>query len=236
MLSKGSESVLLVCWIGLAHASCASSNFRHDTYHPRIDVADFRSPGENLFFPLVPGTTLKYVEKERGAVTENEVTVTHDIRTVMGVSCVVVHDVARIKGRVAEDTFDWLARDREGTVWYFGEATREISPGGLVSTLGSWEAGVGGGEPGILMPGHTTPGDPYRQEYLYGVAEDMGQIVATGETVVVPAGTFTGCVKTREWSLLESGHEFKWYAPGVGVVKETSSGGAVVELVAIEHE
>lgn len=127
MLSKGSESVLLVCWIGLAHASCASSNFRHDTYHPRIDVADFRSPGENLFFPLVPGTTLKYVEKERGAVTENEVTVTHDIRTVMGVSCVVVHDVARIKGRVAEDTFDWLARDREGTVWYFGEATREVS-------------------------------------------------------------------------------------------------------------
>ena len=79
MLSKGSESVLLVCWIGLAHASCASSNFRHDTYHPRIDVADFRSPGENLVFPLVPGTTLKYVEKERGAVTENEVTVTHDI-------------------------------------------------------------------------------------------------------------------------------------------------------------
>jgi len=39
---------------------------------------------------------------------------------------------------------------------------------------------------------------------LYNVAENMAQIVGTNETVTVPAGTFTGCVKTKEWSMLEA--------------------------------
>ena len=73
------------------------------------------------------------------------------------------------------------------------------------------------------MPGRPQPGKPYRQEYLYNVAENMAQIVATNETVTVTAGTFTGCVKTREWSMMEAGTELKWYARGVGVVKEVAT-------------
>ena len=99
-----------------------------------------------------------------------------------------------------------------------------------VSTEGSWVAGVKGGKPGIIMPAAITPGKPYRQEYQPGVAEDMGQIVAVGETVTVPAGTYTGCVKTKDWSLLEPGYEFKWYAKGVGCVREESTAKEIAEL------
>jgi len=83
------------------------------------------------------------------------------------------------------------------------------------------------------MPGHRVPGPPYWQEYLYSVAENMAQIVATNETVTVPAGTFAGCVKTKEWSMLEAGTEIKWYAKDAGIVKEISTAGDSVVLISI---
>src|SRR5262249_7575256 len=73
--------------------------------------------------------------------------------TTLAVQCVVVHDTGELK----EDTYDWFAQDRQGTVWYFGEATKEFKPGGRVSTEGSCEAGVNG-QPGIIMPANPRSG------------------------------------------------------------------------------
>ena len=200
-----------------------------------FDAANFTNPTtiDNPYYPLVPGTILKYVENDKGEISDDTVTITSDTKTITGVSCVVVHDVVTKHGRITEDTYDWVAQRNDGSVWYFGEDTKEITAGGMVSTLGSWEAGVQGSQPGILMPGHPAPGPAYRQEYGLGAAEDMGQIVALDESVTVPAGTFTGCVKTKEWSLLEAGHEFKWYARGVGVVRELATDGTEAKLVSI---
>jgi hypothetical protein len=205
-------------------------------YKPHIDPADFQATVDNPYLPLVPGTTLKYVEKAGDETKENEITVTHETKMVMGVKCVVVHDKVMKDGVLKEDTYDWYAQHKDGTVWYFGEDTKEFKSGDRVSTKGSWEAGIKGCQPGIIMPGHPKPGEPYRQEYGRGIAEDMGQVVATDETVTAPAGTFKDCVKTKDWSLLESGHEFKWYAKGVGVVKETDTDGVVATLISITHE
>lgn len=213
-------------------AGCQSLGITKADYRPKIDPANFVSTVDHPYFPLVPGTTLKYVERSHGEVVENEVTITNETKVVMGVRCVVVHDVVTEDGAVVEDTFDWYAQDKSGAVWYFGEATREFKPGGRTSTAGSWEAGVNG-EPGIIMPANPVPGAPYRQEYSPRNAEDMGQIVAVGETVSVPAGTFDACVKTKDWSMLESGSEHKWYARGVGFVQSKSGKGELAELVSI---
>ena len=201
-------------------------------YHPTIIPADFTNVVDNPYFPLVPGTTFTFVEKEGREKRENKVTVTHDTKMVMGVKCVVVHDTVSLDGVLLEETFDWYAQDKQGAVWYFGEATKEFKSGGRVSTAGSWEAGVNG-QPGIIMPANPKPGQPYRQEYSPKNAEDMGQIVAVGESVTVPHGTFKDCVKTKDWSLLESGHEHKWYAKGVGVVRTESSSGEVSTLISV---
>ena len=204
-------------------------------YRPTIDPSNFSSVVNNPYFPLVPGTTEIFSEKDGGDTLESTVTVTHDTKTIMGVKCVVVHDIVTEEGELQEDTYDWYAQDKEGTVWYFGEATKEFKGGGRVSTEGSWEAGVNG-QPGIIMPAHPAPGLPYRQEYSPDNAEDMGQVVALGETVTVPLGSFTGCVRTKEWSLLESGSEKKWYAKGIGVIRVESTGGEVMTLVSRKHE
>jgi hypothetical protein len=206
-----------------------------EPYKPAIDPANFQSKVDNPYFPLVPGTTLKYQEKGGGQMSENEITVTSDTKEIMGVKCVVVHDVVMEKGTTKEDTYDWYAQDKQGSVWYFGEATKEFKAGGRVSHEGSWEAGVKGAQPGIIMPGEPKPGKAYRQEYSPNTAEDMGQVVATNETVTVPAGTFNGCVKTKDWSLLESGNEYKWYAKGVGVVRTETTAREIGVLMSIKR-
>jgi hypothetical protein len=72
----------------------------------------------------------------------------------MGVDTAVVHDTVTLDGKPFEDTLDWYAQDRDGNVWYFGEATEEFRDDGTVDTTGSFESGVNGALPGIVMPGH----------------------------------------------------------------------------------
>ena len=60
--------------------------------------------------------------------------------------------------------------------------------------------------------------------------------IALDETVTVPAGTYTGCVRTKEWPLLEAGSEKKWYAKGIGFIRSESTGGEVVALVSMTKE
>jgi len=192
-------------------------------YNPQINPADFQTTVDNPWFPLVPGTTFTYREQIGGSKSENVVTVTHDTKVIMGVTCIVVSDIVKEKGVIIEETTDWYAQDKQGNVWYFGEDTKEYLARGKVSTKGSWEAGVDGAQPGIIMKGDPVPGEPYRQEYYAGEAEDMGQVIAVNDSVTVPYGKFTGCVKTKEWSMLEPGSENKWYARGIGNVKTKSS-------------
>ncbi len=72
----------------------------------------------------------------------------------------MVRDTVTVDGAVVEDTYDWYAQDTDGNVWYLGEDVKDYEDGKVVSTEGSWEAGVDGALPGIVMPGHATAGDP----------------------------------------------------------------------------
>jgi hypothetical protein len=221
-------AIVIVSSIARSTASAKS-----EAYHPKIDPGDFQATIDNPYYPLVPGSTRTLLEKSREGVKENEITVTRDTKVIMGVTCVVVHDVVRYKGAIQEETYEWFAQDKHGTVWYFGEDTRETGPNGRVSTEGSWVAGVGKAQPGIIMPGAPQVGQRYRQEYGPGAAEDMGQIVALRDSVAVPYGPFGDCIRTKEWSLLEPGTELKWYAKGMGLVRELSAEKEVSELVSV---
>jgi hypothetical protein len=198
-------------------------------YDPAIEPSSFTSTIDNPFLPLVPGTTFVYEGGNERIVVE----VTPETRVVMGVTTVVVRDQAFANGALIEDTFDWFAQDLAGNVWYFGEATTAIANGVPGSTRGSWEAGVDGARPGIVMLAAPAIGDVYRQEYFAGEAEDQARIVAVDEAVAVPFGAFDGVLMTEDFTPLEPGHaEHKLYARGVGLVEERTAAGAVeVSLV-----
>ena len=203
-------------------------------YQPKIDPANFQARVNHCYFPLVPGTHFRYLNSAFGENLEREVAVTSETKTILGVRCIMLHEIISAKGAVKEDNRTWYAQDKQGNVWFFAELTTEMRPLGP-STAGSWEAGVKGAQPGIVMPAVAKPGPAYRQNYYANGSEDMGQILSAGETVTVPFGTFRNCLCTREWSLLESGGEKRWYAPEVGFIRSETIG-ETVELVSIVHQ
>lgn len=221
----------------LDHAAVAGG--KAAAYHPVIDSQKFDATVDNPYFPLPPGTVWAYEERQGKRVTLDSVTVTSQTRVVMGVRCVVVHDVERTNGRVGEDTYDCYAQDHDGNVWYFGEDTKEFAPDGSVSTEGSWEAGVNG-EPGVIMLAHPEVGVSYPQEQAPGIAEDMGKVISLDASVTVPYGSFDHALQTLEWSLIEHGQgarEEKTYVNGLGLVLESSRSGKMrTELISVTHE
>ena len=75
------------------------------------------------------------------------------------------------------------------------------------------------------MPAQPIVGDAYRQEYLAGEAEDMGEVLAVDGALEGPAGSYSDVVTTRDWTPLEPAVvEEKDYAPGVGLVRERAVG------------
>lgn len=189
-----------------------------EEYDPQIDPARFSATIDNPYMPLKPGTTFTFEGISGETAQSNTVTVTADTRDVMGVTCVVVRDQVFEGDTLLEDTLDWFAQDSDGNIWYFGEDSKSYEDGQM-STEGSWEAGVDGARPGIVMKAEPVVGDVYQQEYFPGEAEDMAEVVRTGESVTVPFGTFDDVLVTKEWTPLEPDIvEEKYYAPGIGVV------------------
>ena len=189
---------------------------------------------DNPYFPLVPGTVYTYEEKsvddETGEmVTERIVVeVTNQTKTILGVVNRVLRDRVYRDGLLIEDTFDWHAQDDNGNVWYFGEKSTDFEyddDGNLIgtSTATSWQAGVGGAKPGVIMMARPAPGNKYYQEFQPGVALDQGEVLSNTDTARVPVGTFSKVVRTRDTSVLSpDGLEHKLYAPGLGLVQEIS--------------
>jgi len=190
---------------------------------PALDINpdNFVSSVTNKFFPLQPGTTFFYEGAKEGAPTSDEVYVTRETKEILGVTCTVVHARSFEDGVLVEDTFDWYAQDVDGNVWYFGEDTKELDPdGNVISTEGSWEAGVNGAQPGIIMEADPKKGDHYYQEVAPDVAEDQAQVLSLDESACVPYGCFDNLLLTKEWTQLERGVvEQKYYAEDIGFIR-----------------
>jgi hypothetical protein len=204
-------------------------------YRPSLTASETVGRIDNPYFPLLPGSRWVYEGESDGELERIEVEVLQERRTVMGIEAVVVRDQAFVSGELAEDTLDFFTQDTSGNVWYLGEETAEYEDGERTSTAGSWEAGVGGALPGIVMPAQREVGHAYRQEFLVGEAEDMGEVLSVDGTIDVPAGTFDRIVTTRDWTPLEADVvEEKRYAPGVGLVEEAKVEGGEGRVVLVE--
>jgi hypothetical protein len=203
-------------------------------YQPDIEPEDFVDVIDNPYLPLTTGARWVYEGAVEDGTERIEVVVTDDRREVMGISATVVRDTVTVDGELIEDTFDWYAQDRDGNVWYLGEDSKEYEDGDVASTEGSWEAGVDGALPGVIMPAEPSAGHAYRQEFYKGEAEDLAEIVRLDGTASVPAGRFDDLLVVREWNPLEpEAVEEKSYAKGVGLVLEvmTAGGSDRIELI-----
>lgn len=172
------------------------------------------------------------------AITEEglervEIEVLAETRTVNGIQCAIVRDRVSLDGVLVEDTFDWYAQDTQGNVWYMGEESKDYAPdGSLISTAGSWEAGldiIGLGsiaEAGVQMFADPDVGKVYYQEFYPGEATDAAEIIDLESPVLLSDGTTYTALKIKEWNPREpGGFEYKYYVNNVGLVLETDEDG-----------
>lgn len=207
---------------------------------PSFDPASFSDPVDNPWFPLKPGMAWVYQGTVDGQTAVDTVTVEAAPKAVAGVTAAVVHHELALNGEVARETDDWYAPDRAGDVWLLGVATtaggepNESDEAG--SPEGSWQTGVDGAQPGIVMPANPRIGDGGLQELDPGKAEDHFVVLLTDTSVRVPAGTFSNVLLVAVWSrLVPDVLTEKAYVKGTGEVREADVAGGddVLELVKV---
>ncbi len=188
-----------------------------------LDPAGFTTRITNPYWPLKPGSRWVYRETDPAGTRQKVVvTVTSKTKKIAnGITARVVHDVVTEGGKPIEVTDDWYAQDKCGNIWYLGEATKEFENGKVVSTEGSFEAGVDGAQPGVVMLAKPRAGMRYRQEYYVRHAEDRAEVLSLKEQVQVPFGFFGRgkVLMTRDLNPLKPRIlEYKFYVRGIGPV------------------
>ena len=193
---------------------------------------------DNPWMPLIPGANWFYRGTLDGVQEKNRVVVQSYSKQIMGVNVTTVHDRVYIMKKLIEDTRDWYAQDKQGNVWYFGEDSKSIKNGQVVDTEGTWQAGVNGALPGIVMEAHPKVGDKYGQEHAGKVAQDKAAVLSVRQSAAVPFGAFTRVLQTKEFTPLEPGVvEQKFYARGIGFIRSVmvKGGNEEYKLVAIRY-
>ena len=167
------------------------------------------SSGRNPYFILEPG----YFLVLEGGDVRLVITVTHQTKKVDGVECRVVEERETEGAKLVEVSNNYFAvSKRTNSVYYFGE-----------DAGGAWLSGRQGARFGLMMPGLPLVKARHYQEIAPGAAMDRAEIVSVSETVKTPAGEFKNCLKVEETTPLEPAtKEYKYYAPGIGLVQEGS--------------
>ena len=195
-----------------------------------VDPADFDETSatiDNQWWPLKPGTQLTW---EGQALDGEDViqrriifTVTDLTKEIAGVKTLVGWDRDFNDGVLIESELIFLAQDKEGNVWHFGQYS-EIWDEGQYDGGSAWLVGyLDGAKAGILMTGNPQLGmAPYSEgfappPYFW---DDFARIYRMGVRTCVPAGCYNDVLVTEEYEPTKPGQsQLKYYAKGVGNVR-----------------
>lgn len=186
----------------------------------------------NIINPYLPLAWLKQdvlEGNEGGKELRVERTIKPEIRKTFKVGkqtveVLVMEDREFENGQLAEVALDYFAQADDGTVYYLGEDVDEYKNGKVVGHSGAWLYGVQTKVPGVIMPAKPRVGDKFRPEDVPPITTEDDEVLSLSETVTVPAGTYQNCLKVKE-VLSDGAIEYKYYAKGVGCVREVPEGG-----------
>jgi hypothetical protein len=209
-----------------------------------FNPSNFSNPTQinNRWLPMVPGMeiVLQGQANRGGGFRLHRVifTVTDLTKVINGVRTVVVLDRDISNTELVEVELAFFAQDNEGNVWNLGEYPEEFKRGEFLGAPNTWIAGVEGAKAGVHMLADPRVGGP---RYLQGEAPaikflDTAKVLRTNERISVLAGSFRDVVVTDETSPLEgAGHQLKFHAPGVGIVKVEALGDPEAETLIAVH-
>ncbi len=194
----------------------------------RLDTCTFSTTGSNEYLILEPGYQLILQGEEDGEVFDLVITVLDETEMVGPIQTRVIEEVEMLGGELVEVSRNFFAFCVEtSSVFYFGEDVDIYEDGEIVSHDGEWRAFEDDAVPGLLMPGIIMLGASYFQEVAPDVAMDRAIIMKMDAELEVPldGGTlFEDCLITFETTPLEpNAKDWKFYAPGVGLIKDGSA-------------
>ena len=174
-----------------------------------VDEKDLSSTGRNPFFILDPGFQLVLENPAKKEVLT--ITVLDETKKIGAVETRIVEERETVDGKETEVSRNYFAICKKtNCVYYFGE-----------DAGGAWIHGEKGARFGLMMPGTVLLGARHYQEIAPGAAMDRAEVMSLSETVETPAGKFEKCLKVLETTPLEPDDKaFKFYAPGIGLVRE----------------
>ena len=223
-------ALAVVACVALLGAGCQGSNgaasprYRQAVFRPS-DFVDPRGAG-NPWFRLIPGRQL--IRQGTTLIGNRKVpyqvitTVTDVTRMISGVQTVLVYDSELGTGQTTQRSLDYLAQDKAGNLWLMGSATESFEAGRFVDVSDVWISGVEGAKPGILFPA-----DPVTAKaWVIGThpgEKAVAQFVAIRRNCV-PFSCFDKVLVTREGTDTAPNNELKYYALGLGQVRNDPQG------------
>jgi hypothetical protein len=187
-----------------------------------LENCDFASTGRNSYFILEPGYQAILEGVEEGEKLQLIMSVLNETKIINGVETRVVEEKETEGGNLVEVSRNYFAicGPTNNTI-YFGEDVDMYEDGKSISHEGAWLSGENGSKAGVIMPGKVEVGLKYYQEIAPGIAEDRAEIVSVNDTLETPAGKFNQVLKTEETNPLKPWEkEFKFYAPGIGLIQD----------------
>jgi hypothetical protein len=183
----------------------------------------------NPWLPTLPGSEYTYdgtsvVGKNR-VVPHRIVSIVSDMTKLAdGVRVTVVWDRDYLNGSLSESELALWAQDTSGNVWLLGEHPEEFAGGSrFTGAPDTWVSGASGAHAGVLMRAAPRPNtSSYVQGYAPAIQfKDMARVYATGQSICIPARCYSNVLEIEEWNAFApaEGHQLKYHAPGVGIVK-----------------
>ena len=188
----------------------------------RIDLATptFSSPTRitNPLFPISELASAVLLGRVEGDLFRSETALLPETRTVAWdgarIETLASQYTAYRNGRIEEVALDRYAQADDGSVWYFGEDVVDYRDGNVVTTEGTWLAGVEG-PPAMIMPATPRVGDVFRPENIIGIVFEEVRVKEVGVTVQSARGPVAGAIVAEELHLDEATSQ-KTFAPGYG--------------------
>ncbi len=230
--SRAAGAATLLAALVAATAGCAGSSSSGDSAAAdcgttvAFDPDNFVDPtlDTNPYHPLKPG--IRWVRGGSTLVGGREVpheiitTMSDVIREIDGVPAIAMLDESTDSGEVSQVGMDYLALDRDGNVWIIGGYTEEYEGGEYTNTEAAWLGEAAGQQVGILSPATVTMDTP---PWCIEAAPDedasVGEPVEIGVSECVAFGCYDDVRIVQEGEVGAPDNENKYYAPGVGVIK-----------------
>jgi hypothetical protein len=192
----------------------AASGWR-DTFE--VNKSNLLPTGTNPYITMQPGRVLK-LKHGNDTLT---VTILSETQQVDGITTGILEERETKNGTLVEVSRNFMATDKTtGDVYYFGEDVDNYKNGKVVNHESAWRAGVAGARFGLMIPAKPAVGQKFYQEIAPRIAMDRVEVVSIDETVRTSAGVFEHCVHLRETTPLERDVSDKYYAPGIGIIKD----------------